>query len=341
MREGRQDEAAEIALLLNELYRDLYGADEFRSQDVESWIRDAEMRTLVAVADEELVGWAEASAGRDVNPTWWLDVLVPPQERQREITERLVEEAEEVARAGSPAGVETKFYLPEADARLRAVVSERGYKPVSYSFRFERPLDCPPETATWPAGSSARTFRPGIDERLVYDLHMETFADQAGTLEPEPFERWRERNLSGSFDSSLWFIAEASSTPVGICLCRSEWGADRAMGWISVLGVRRRWRRQGLGLALMLHAFGELYHRGIERVGLGVHGENPTGAPRLYERAGMVVTSATTITPSSCAESTPQADDERAATRCISWDLKACGAGSCAVDVADNLHSES
>jgi ribosomal protein S18 acetylase RimI-like enzyme len=43
-------------------------------------------------------------------------------------------------------------------------------------------------------------------------------------------------------------------------------------------------------LALLLHAFGELYKRGIERVGLGVHGENPTSAPRLYERAGMVVT---------------------------------------------------
>ena len=115
----------------------------FDPQDVASWIRDLEVRTLVAVADQELVGWAEASAGRDLQPTWWLDVLVPPQERQREITERLVREAEDIARTASPDGVEAKFYLPEADARLRAVVSERGYRPMSYSFRLERLLESP------------------------------------------------------------------------------------------------------------------------------------------------------------------------------------------------------
>ena len=119
-------------------------------------------------------------------------------------------------------------------------------------------------------------------------------ADQAGTFEPETFERWSELYLggylAGPFDPALWFIAEESGEPAGICLCRPEWGADRTLGWVNVVGVRRPWRRQGLGLALLLHAFGELYRRGIERVGLGVHGENPTGAPRLYERAGMVVT---------------------------------------------------
>jgi mycothiol synthase len=289
VRPAREEEASDIALVLNELYRDLYGADEFSSQDVASWIQDPELRTLVAVADQELVGWAEASAGRDVQPTWWLDVLVPPQEGQREITERLVQETEEIARAASRDGVEAKFYLPEADARLREVVSGRDYRPVSYSFRYERPLDNPPESAPWPAGISVRTFRPGIDERLVHGIQVETMADQAGTFEPETFERWSELYLGGSLDPALWFIAEESGEPAGICLCRPEWGADRTLGWVSVLGVRRRWRRQGLGLALLLHGFGELYRRGIERVGLGVHGENPTGAPRLYERAGMVV----------------------------------------------------
>ena len=44
VREAREEEASDVALLLNELYRDLYGADEFRSQDVASWIRDPEVR---------------------------------------------------------------------------------------------------------------------------------------------------------------------------------------------------------------------------------------------------------------------------------------------------------
>jgi ribosomal protein S18 acetylase RimI-like enzyme len=53
--------------------------------------------------------------------------------------------------------------------------------------------------------------------------------------------------------------------------------------------VRRHWRKRGIGLALLLHAFGELYRRGQRKAGLGVDAENLTGALRLYESAGMHV----------------------------------------------------
>jgi ribosomal protein S18 acetylase RimI-like enzyme len=61
------------------------------------------------------------------------------------------------------------------------------------------------------------------------------------------------------------------------------------MGWIGAIGVREHWRRRGLGLALLRHGFAELYRRGEHVIGLGVDAENPTGATRLYERAGMRV----------------------------------------------------
>ena len=57
--------------------------------------------------------------------------------------------------------------------------------------------------------------------------------------------------------------------------------------WVGALGVRRQWRKRGLGLALLRHAFAEFYRRGQPRIGLGVDAQNPTGATRLYERAGM------------------------------------------------------
>ena len=61
------------------------------------------------------------------------------------------------------------------------------------------------------------------------------------------------------------------------------------MGWVSTLGVRRPWRRKGLGLALLQHSFGEFHRRGKCRVGLGVDADSLTGATRLYEKAGMEV----------------------------------------------------
>jgi mycothiol synthase len=63
------------------------------------------------------------------------------------------------------------------------------------------------------------------------------------------------------------------------------------MGWIASLSVRKPWRKRGLGLALLHHAFGEFWRLGERTIGLGVDAENPTGATRLYERAGMHVVS--------------------------------------------------
>ena len=45
----------------------------------------------------------------------------------------------------------------------------------------------------------------------------------------------------------------------------------------------------GIGLALLQTAFEEFRRRGRVRAGLGVDAQNPTGATRLYERAGMRV----------------------------------------------------
>ena len=61
------------------------------------------------------------------------------------------------------------------------------------------------------------------------------------------------------------------------------------MGYVNVLGVRRPWRKKGLGLALLQHSFGEFYQRGCKRAGLGVDADSLTGATRLYERGGMHV----------------------------------------------------
>ena len=60
-------------------------------------------------------------------------------------------------------------------------------------------------------------------------------------------------------------------------------------GIVEELGVRRPWRGHGLGLALLDLAFEEFERRGLTRAILTVDSENPTGATRLYERAGMSV----------------------------------------------------
>jgi mycothiol synthase len=60
-------------------------------------------------------------------------------------------------------------------------------------------------------------------------------------------------------------------------------------GFVGALGVRKPWRGRGIGMALLRRAFAEYQRRGAPHVSLGVDAQNPTGATRLYERAGMRV----------------------------------------------------
>ena len=59
------------------------------------------------------------------------------------------------------------------------------------------------------------------------------------------------------------------------------------MGWVGTLGVRRPWRKRGLGEAFLKHAFQEFKRLGKLRAGLMVDGLNLTGATRLYEKVGL------------------------------------------------------
>ena len=88
-----------------------------------------------------------------------------------------------------------------------------------------------------------------------------------------------------SFDPSLWFLAVDGDEIAGVTLCKTLAGE----GWIGVVGVRRPWRKRGLGLALLRHALAEYHRRGVRKVGLSVDAEGVTGALRLYRRAGMRV----------------------------------------------------
>ena len=89
-------------------------------------------------------------------------------------------------------------------------------------------------------------------------------------------------------DKSLWFVVRDGDRIAAYARCES---GRHGGGYVGMIGTRRAWRRRGLGLALLQHAFREFYARGIKRATLGVDSENESGATRLYERAGMHVES--------------------------------------------------
>jgi len=150
-----------------------------------------------------------------------------------------------------------------------------------------------PEPARWPDGVQLKPFDRDRDTEAVYRAEDEAFEDHWGHI-PESFEvgfeRWSHQSFyETAYDPGLWFIAWDGDQIAGLARGRPKADHDPEMGWIRTLSVRRPWRRKGLALALLQHSFGEFWRRGIQKAGLGVDGLNPTGATRLYEKAGMKV----------------------------------------------------
>ena len=173
--------------------------------------------------------------------------------------------------------------LTSSEAACR-LLEARGYEPAHYFWRMRIDLPAPLADPRWPAGIEVGTMAEG-EERRYHDAIDETFAEQWDYI-PESHDEWRERKLRREhFDRSLWFLAREGDAIAGICQCSLRFGG----GWVSAIGVRPAWRRRGIGLALLLHALHEFQRRGEPSVALGVDAQNPTGATRVYERAGMRV----------------------------------------------------
>jgi ribosomal protein S18 acetylase RimI-like enzyme len=171
------------------------------------------------------------------------------------------------------------------DSVSRQMHENEGYKAIRFYWRMEITLQEAPPAPIWPVDIELRPFNVGAHAYLIYRAHEETFQDHWG-ITPRSFEEWRHRTVESSgFDPSLWCIAWDGGQIAGYALNRYRHGN----GWVGTLGVRRPWRKRGLGLALLNHSFGEFYKRGTRVINLGVDAASQTGATRLYQKAGMQV----------------------------------------------------
>ena len=180
-------------------------------------------------------------------------------------------------------------YAPATDEPAAAAYAAEGFSVIRHSFTMLTRLDSEPEAPEWPEGVAVRPWQEG-DDPTFHAALQDTFAEHFG-FEPRPYDEWLQATeVQPETDRTLWFLALAEGEAAGFAQCAWHSSGDRTFGWVNELGVRTAWRRRGLGLALLRHAFAEFHRRGATRVGLGVDGENTTGAVRLYERAGMHVT---------------------------------------------------
>jgi mycothiol synthase len=168
------------------------------------------------------------------------------------------------------------------------VLESAGYEAFRSSFRMTIALDGDEPAVEWPDGIRVTTYDPE-HEAAVHAAQQDAFADHWEHID-EPLDEWRAWLVeSPAFDASLWFVAWDGDEVAGMSLCRVHPSGNPEHGFVTILAVRRPWRRQGLGTGLLRHSFAEMRRRGMTRASLGVDAENTTGAVCLYERAGMHV----------------------------------------------------
>jgi mycothiol synthase len=247
---------------------------------------------IVEAQDGRVVGYEEFFHPKDLYHDLDADGYIHPQFRGLGIGTTLlraveVRAREEMQLAAPDLRVFIRSTIDNKDERGHAVLKTEGYFPIRYHWRMQVKLQEAPPVVSFPNGIELRPFVKDEHAIAVWQADNEAFRDHWGSHD-NAYEEWLHWKFDKSdFDPTLWMIAWDGDQIAGFSQNRFRMG----IGWIGTLGVRRPWRKMGLGLALLQHSFGEFYKRGMDTIGLGVDASNPTGATRLYQRAGMYVAS--------------------------------------------------
>lgn len=250
---------------------------------------DVEKQTRVAIRpDGEVIGYSEL---RQHRPAIFIPhVWVKADQQRRGVGTALLQQMAVQARVQIPEGSCTLFSQPwQSDVAAQHLLEKAGYVLSSTFQRMElRMIELPTTPASLP-GIEIRPIVLEQDEQAVYEADEEAFLDERGK-KPRTLEQWRRRFQmhTDHFDSTLWWAAWDGSEIAGTSL--NEVNNDA--GEVIHLGVRRSWRKRGLGTTLLQTALLEFYRRGIHIVRLNVDAQSLTHAHLLYERVGFRTVSA-------------------------------------------------
>ena len=186
-----------------------------------------------------------------------------------------------------------RAHTPDGLADRIALYEHHGYLHVRSYYRMRRDLSLTIPPVILPPGIILQNWSQELDQATMQAVD-EAFSDHWGNV-PLDEEAWR-LFLTGTqdFRPDLTYLAMTEDGQIaGVSFNEVHQEENRAQGirqgWIRSLAVRRPWRKQGLGTALMCASMQAFKQDGMDFVGLGVDAENLTGALRIYERLDFTV----------------------------------------------------
>jgi mycothiol synthase len=258
---------------------------------------DLDADFLFAEVDGSVVGYTEGGWEQDNdggrNYSVWGQVH-PDWQRRGLGTALLhwIEERQRRVAAGHPdVGKRLQSWAAESETGRLALLERNGYRIVRYDFEMERPNLDDIQPLPLPDGIELRPAREE-DLRRHWEVEIEVFRDHWGAIDDSEasFEQMRSDPRR---DIRLWVVAWQGDEIVGQVLNRIDREANAELGvkrgWVSSVGVRGPWRRQGVARALVAESLRVLRDAGMTSAGLGVDAENANGALGVYEATGFHV----------------------------------------------------
>ncbi|MBA1293639.1 GNAT family N-acetyltransferase [Pseudomonas lurida] len=148
----------------------------------------------------------------------------------------------------------------------------------AYFQLLRRPLTGSLPAPQWPAGTQLDHYRDELAPAIHAVLRLTQ--EQGGGRVPD-LHTWQDRFVTDAeFDPTLCLVASNETGILGVAQCWTS-------AFIKNLSVHPCAQGQGLGRALLLHAFQVFKQRGEPYVDLKVL-ETNLRARRLYESAGML-----------------------------------------------------
>ena len=260
------------------------GCDWTRAELEEHWAGvDLERDAWVVELGGRLAGYVDFEAGLQGRRCW--PTATSTRRRVAAASAPRWSTPSRPARPPSPAAPFLQYAALHGGA---AFFERRGYRDARHQWRMVIDLDAPPDVAI-PAGHrDPRRTGPGRSARSTLRSR------RRGPSAAGCTRRGRSRTSSGATSAGRDTIRRCTSLPptadeiAGVALCDSKRNGE--WGWVDTLGVRPAWRRRGIGEALAPKRLPHVLRaRRAATVALQVDAQSPTGATRLYERAGMRV----------------------------------------------------
>lgn len=258
---------------------------------------DAYPETDVWIVEDNrrIIGYA-ADEFDDETGQGWGECAVHPDYQKQGIGTRLLRltDARITQRIQTEAKPEMPLYILRSavpgDAYAIKLFCDEGYREIRAFYTMQIGLQQPIEVPHLPEGITLRPFDAERAARKVYEAHQEAFRDHWNHSQDMPYEEWERLTLNHpDSDHSMWLIAWDGDEIAGLAINRIHDDERPDEGWVSVLAVRRPWRKRGLGQALLKQSFALFQQRGYKSAALGVDASSLTNAVALYERAGMSI----------------------------------------------------